>query len=140
LGVYPEVIEKTVYIRQKEVDKLALADPSELRELIKNLFGLNDFDDHIKKYLKNQINNINEEIKDLKIQIGSLLTEQNELEKEKQILEDKEEKLELKLQEIKKDKSTLMSYPSQEKLNKIKVIIENIEKHKKRFRLYRKNV
>ena len=131
LGVYPEVIEKTVYIRQKEVDKLALADPSELRELIKNLFGLNDFDNHIKKYLKNQINNINEEIKDLKIQIGSLLTEQNELEKEKQILEEKEEKLSLKLQEIKKDKSTLMSYPSQEILHKIKVIIEKIEKHKK---------
>lgn len=131
LGVYPEVIEKTVYIRQKEVDKLALADPSELRELIKNLFGLNDFDDHIKKYLKNQINNINEEIKDLKIQIGSLLTEQNELEKQKQILEEKKEKLELKLQEIKKDKNTLISYPSQEKLNKIKVIIENIEEYKK---------
>ncbi len=131
LGVYPEVIEKTVYIRQKEVDKLALADPSELRELIKNLFGLNDFDDHIKKYLKNQINNINEEIKDLKIQIGSLLTEQNELEKEKQILEEKEEKLSLKLQEIKKDKSTLMSYPSKEILQEIKVIIEKIEKHKK---------
>ena len=131
LGVYPEVIEKTVYIRQKEVDKLALADPSELRELIKNLFGLNEFDDHIKKYLKNQINNINEEIKDLKIQIGSLLTEQNELEKEKKILEEKEEKLSLKLQEIKKDKSTLMSYPSQEILHKIKVIIEKIEKHKK---------
>ena len=131
LGVYPEVIEKTVYIRQKEVDKLALADPSELRELIKNLFGLNDFDDHIKKYLKNQINSINEEIKDLKIQIGSLLTEQNELEKQKQILEEKKEKLELKLQEIKNDKNTLISYPSQEELNKIKVIIENIEKYKK---------
>ena len=131
LGVYPEVIEKTVYIRQKEVDKLALADPSELRELIKNLFGLNEFDNHIKKYLKNQINNINEEIKDLKIQIGSLLTEQNELEKEKQILEEKEEKLSLKLQEIKKDKSTLMNYPSQEILHKIKVINEKIEKHKK---------
>ena len=131
LGVYPEVIEKTVYIRQKEVDKLALADPSELRELIKNLFGLNDFDDHIKKYLKNQINSINEEIKDLKIQIGSLLTEQNELEKQKQILKEKKEKLELKLQEIKNDKNTLTSYPSQDKLNKIKVIIENIEKYKK---------
>ena len=131
LGVYPEVIEKTVYIRQKEVDKLALADPSELRELIKNLFGLNDFDDHIKKYLRNQINSINEEIKDLKIQIGSLLTEQNELEKQKQILKEKKEKLELKMEEIKNDKKTLMSYPSQEKLNKIKVIIENIEKYKK---------
>ncbi|HEY6657014.1 MAG TPA: SMC family ATPase [Nitrososphaeraceae archaeon] len=131
LGVYPEVIEKTVYIRQKEVDKLALADPSELRELIKNLFGLNDFDDHIKKYLRNQINSINEEIKDLKIQIGSLLTEQNELEKQKQILKEKKEKLELKLEEIKNDKKTLISYPSPEKLNKIKVIIENIEKYKK---------
>src|ERR671910_942042 len=116
LGVYPEVIEKTVYIRQKEVDKLALADPSELRELIKNLFGLNDFDDHIKKYLKNQINSINEEIKDLKIQIGSLLTEQNELEKQKQILKEKKEKLELKLQEIKNDKNTLISYPYKDKM------------------------
>src|SRR5215203_5831826 len=131
LGVYPEVIEKTVYIRQKEVDKLALADPSELRELIKNLFGLNDFDDHIKKYLKNQINSINEEIKDLKIQIGSLLTEQNEFEKQKQILKEKKEKLELKLQEIKNDKNALISYPSQEKLNKIKVTMENIEKSTK---------
>src|SRR5919106_917932 len=131
LGVYPEMIEKTVYIRQKEVDKLALADPSELRELIKKLFGLNDFDEHIKKNLKNQINSINEEIKDLKIQIGSLLTEQNELEKQKQILKEKKEKIELKLQEIKNDKNTLISYPSQEKLNKIKVIIENIEKYKK---------
>lgn len=131
LGVYPEVIEKTVYIRQKEVDKLALADPSELRELIKNLFGLNDFDDHIKKYLKNQINSINEEIKDLKIQIGSLLTEQNELEKQKQILKAKTEKLELKFQEIKNDKNALISYPSEEKLNKIKVSMETIEKYKK---------
>ncbi|HJU58709.1 MAG TPA: AAA family ATPase, partial [Nitrososphaeraceae archaeon] len=93
LGVYPEVIEKTVYIRQKEVDKLALADPSELRELIKKLFGLNDFDDHIKKNLRNQINSVNEDIKELKIQIGSLLTEENEVEKQKQILKEKEKKL-----------------------------------------------
>ncbi|HEY6587132.1 MAG TPA: hypothetical protein VIY98_02475, partial [Nitrososphaeraceae archaeon] len=41
------------------------------------------------------------------------------------------EKLSLKLQEIKKDKSTLMNYPSQEILHKIKVINEKIEKHKK---------
>ncbi len=131
LGVYPEVIEKTVYIRQKEVDKLALADPSELRELIKKLFGLNDFDEHIKKNLKNQVNSVNEEIKDLKIQIGSLLTEQNELEKQKQILKEKEEKLELKLEEIKNDKDNLIKFPFQEQLYEIKKYIENIEKFKK---------
>ena len=131
LGVYPEVIEKTVYIRQKEVDKLALADPSELRELIKKLFGLNDFDEHIKKNLKNQVNIVNEEIKDLKIQIGSLLTEQNELEKQKQILNEKEEKLELKLEEIKNDKDNLIKYPLPEQLYEIKKYIENIEKYKK---------
>src|SRR5918995_557874 len=131
LGVYPEVIEKTVYIRQKEVDKLALADPSELRELIKKLFGLNDFDEHIKKNLKNQVNSVNEEIKDLKIQIGSLLTEQNELEKQKQILKEKEEKLELKLEEIKNDKDNLIKFPLQEQLYEIKKYIENIEKFKK---------
>src|ERR671910_20692 len=131
LGVYPEVIEKTVYIRQKEVDKLALADPSELRELIKKLFGLNDFDEHIKKNLKNQVNSVNEEIKDLKIQIGSLLTEQNELEKQKQILKEKEEKLELKLEEIKNEKDNLIKFPLQEQLYEIKKYIENIEKYKK---------
>src|ERR671912_147157 len=117
LGVYPEVIEKTVYIRQKEVDKLALADPSELRELIKKLFGLNDFDEHIKK--------------NLKIQVGSLLSEQNELEKQKQILKEKEEKLELKLEEIKNDKDNLIKFPLQEQLYEIKKYIENIEKFKK---------
>jgi DNA repair exonuclease SbcCD ATPase subunit len=131
LGVYPEVIEKTVYIRQKEVDKLALADPSELRELIKKLFGLNDFDEHIKKNLKNQVNSVNEEVKDLKIQIGSLLTEQNELEKQKQILKEKEEKLELKLEEIKNEKDNLIKFPLQEQLYEIKKYIENIEKYKK---------
>ncbi len=131
LGVYPEVIEKTVYIRQKEVDKLALANPSELRELIKKLFGLNDFDEHIKKNLKNQVNSVNEEIKDLKIQIGSLLTEQNELEKQKQILREKEEKLELKLEEIKNDKDSLIKFPLQEQLDDIKKYSENIEKDKK---------
>ncbi|HET9808034.1 MAG TPA: SMC family ATPase [Nitrososphaeraceae archaeon] len=131
LGVYPEVIEKTIYIRQKEVDKLALADPSELRELIKKLFGLNDFDEHIKKNLKNQVNSVNEEIKDLKIQIGSLLTEQNELEKQKQILKEKEEKLELKLEEIKNDKDSLIKFPLQEQLDDIKKYSENIEKDKK---------
>src|SRR5215211_4722775 len=96
LGVYPEVIEKTVYIRQKEVDKLALADPSELRELIKKLFGLNDFDEHIKKNLKKQ-----------------------------------EEKLELKLEEIKNEKDNLIKFPLQEQLYEIKKYIENIEKYKK---------
>jgi len=131
LGVYPEVIEKTVYIRQKEVDKLSLADPSELRELVKKLFGLDDFDEHIKKNLKNQINTINEEIKDLKIQIGSLLTEQNELDKQKEILKVKEEKLEVKLEEIKNDKSNLVKFPTKEQLYEIKKYIENIEKYKK---------
>jgi DNA repair exonuclease SbcCD ATPase subunit len=131
LGVYPEVIEKTVYIRQKEVDKLALADPSELRELIKKLFGLNEFDNHIKKNLKNQINNINEEITNLKIQIGTLLTEQNELEKQKQILKEKEEKSELKLKEIKNDKDSLIKFPLQEQLNDLKKYIENIKKYEK---------
>src|ERR687898_783122 len=148
LGVYPEVIEKTVYIRQKEVDKLALADPSELRELIKNLFGLNDFDDHIKKYLKNQINSINEEIKDLKVQIGSLLTEQNELEKQKQILKEKKEKLELKLQEIKnfQDKIFLLNskilnlskeleeYPPKDSIRKASDILKGIDNDEKQIR------
>ena len=40
LGVGADVVERTVYIRQKDVDRLALADPTQLRELITTLFGL----------------------------------------------------------------------------------------------------
>jgi DNA repair exonuclease SbcCD ATPase subunit len=43
LGVSADIIEKTVYVRQKDVDRLALADPRELRELIMTLFGLDEF-------------------------------------------------------------------------------------------------
>ncbi|HET7390152.1 MAG TPA: AAA family ATPase [Nitrososphaeraceae archaeon] len=44
LGVSADIIERTVYIRQKDVDRLALADPRELRELIMILFGLDEFE------------------------------------------------------------------------------------------------
>lgn len=52
LGVSADIIEKTVYVRQKDVDRLALADPRELRELIMTLFGLDEFE-RVKRDLAN---------------------------------------------------------------------------------------
>lgn len=128
LGIYPESIEKTVYIRQKEVDKLALADPIELRELIKSLFGLEEFDDNIKVFLRNKTNKLNQEIKELNLQLGSLITEKTEQEKQNRLLEDKEKKLYIEQEELLNDRVLLNTYPDKEILINIKNNIEVINK------------
>jgi DNA repair exonuclease SbcCD ATPase subunit len=120
LGIYPEAIEKTIYIRQKEVDKLALADPSELRDLIKNLFGLEEFDFKIKNYLRKKVNGLNQDINNLNTQIGNLMTERIELDKQNNILKDKEEKLSLEQKELLHDENVLATYPKKELLLDIK--------------------
>jgi DNA repair exonuclease SbcCD ATPase subunit len=129
LGIYPESIEKTVYIRQKEVDKLALADPSELRELIKNLFGLEEFDDNIKDYLRKKASKLNEDIKDLNLQLGNLITEKTEQDKQNKLLKDKEEKLHKKQMELVNDQNLLNTYPEKEMLLEIKNNIEIANKN-----------
>ncbi|MDR4512037.1 MAG: SMC family ATPase [Nitrososphaeraceae archaeon] len=128
LGIYPESIEKTVYIRQKEVDKLALADPIELRELIKSLFGLEEFDDNIKVFLRNKTNKLNQEIKELNLQLGSLITEKTEQEKQNRLLEDKEKKLYIEQEELLNDRVLLNTYPDKDILMNIKNNIEVINK------------
>ncbi|MDX1371574.1 MAG: AAA family ATPase, partial [Nitrososphaeraceae archaeon] len=130
LGIYPESIEKTVYIRQKEVDKLALADPIELRELIKSLFGLEEFDDSIKDYLRKKTSKLNGDIKELNLQLGNLITEKNEQEKQNKLLEDKEKKLYIKQEELLNDRVLLNTYPDKEILMNIKKNIEIIDKSK----------
>ncbi|MGE5705370.1 MAG: AAA family ATPase [Nitrososphaerales archaeon] len=129
LGIYPESIEKTIYIRQKEVDKLALADPSELRDLIKNLFGLEEFDFKIKNYLRKKVNKLNQDINNLNTQIGNLMIERNELEKQNNISKDKQEKLLLKQKELLHDENVLATYPKKELLLEIKKNIEIINKN-----------
>ena len=129
LGIYPESIEKTIYIRQKEVDKLALADPSELRDLIKNLFGLEEFDFKIKNYLRKKVNKLNQDINNLNTQIGNLMIERIELDKQNNILKDKEEKLSIEQKELLHDENVLATYPKKELLLEIKKNIETINKN-----------
>lgn len=129
LGIYPEAIEKTIYIRQKEVDKLALADPSELRDLIKNLFGLEEFDFKIKNYLRKKVNKLNQDINNLNTQIGNLMIERIELDKQNNILKDKEEKLSIEQKELLHDENVLATYPKKELLLEIKKNIETINKN-----------
>ena len=82
LGLSDEDILKTVYVKQKEVDSLATAEPAKLRTLVTSLFGLGEFD-NITKRLKDRIININESINNLSRDVGRLDIEQNELGKQK---------------------------------------------------------
>ncbi len=119
IGIDPEVIEKTVYIRQKEVDMLSLADPGELRDLLKDLFNLNEFDDNIKEHLKAEVSNLHEDIKELKVKLGHLVSERSELIRNENLLKDKKRLLKIKQDEISCLKKELSKYPSF-------ILIENI--------------
>jgi DNA repair exonuclease SbcCD ATPase subunit len=86
LGVSASIIEKTVYVRQKDVDRLALADPVELRRLITTLFGLDEFD-RVKNDLSKLSTDLQESISLLKGEVGILAIEKAELIKRENELE-----------------------------------------------------
>lgn len=117
LGVSADVIESTVYVRQKDVDRLALADPRELRELIMILFGLDEFE-RVKKDLANMSCNLQDSLNILKEQVGGLNSEKKELAKERRQLEEKEEVLNEVHADLKMNKYELSKLPSEDILIK----------------------
>ncbi|NOJ28685.1 MAG: hypothetical protein DA328_00780 [Nitrososphaeraceae archaeon] len=127
VGINFNIIEKTIYIRQKEVDMLALADPGELRDLLKDLFNLNEFDDNIKEHLHDEIGNLNEKIKELKVKLGNLVTERNELVQNQDFLKDKKHLLKVRQNEIDQLRTNLLRYPSHEQVKKITNHIKKLE-------------
>jgi DNA repair exonuclease SbcCD ATPase subunit len=78
LGISPDIIEKTVYVRQKEVDELSRADAIELRALIANFFDLDEFN-RVKDELSDRSTNLQSSISTLRESIGHLTLEKNEL-------------------------------------------------------------
>lgn len=128
IGINFNIIEKTIYIRQKEVDMLALADPGELRDLLKDLFNLNEFDDNIKEHLHDEIGDLNEKIKELKVKLGNLVTERNELVQNQDFLRDKKHLLKVRQDEIDQLRTNLLRYPSHEHVKKITNHIKKLEK------------
>ncbi len=113
LGITHEGIEKTVYVRQKEVDKLALSDPKELRDLVTSLFGLDEFN-HVKANLVQRANNIQASIDELRLEVGGLSTEKKELEQKKREFESNRSDLKNKELELEKDKGEFSMFPSEE--------------------------
>ena len=84
LGLNAELIEKTLCIKQKEVDKLAVAEPIQLRELISSLFGLEEFD-RIKANLESKQKNVKQSIDQLNKDVSILSQQKIELQNERTI-------------------------------------------------------
>jgi DNA repair exonuclease SbcCD ATPase subunit len=119
LGVSADIIEKTVYVRQKDVDRLALADPRELRELIMTLFGLDEFE-RVKRDLANMSCELQDAIDILKEEVGGLNAEKKELVRRRSELEKKEKEFNEVDADLKTNKDELSGLPSVDILNKIK--------------------
>jgi len=115
LGITAENIEKTVYVRQKEVDKLALADPKELRELVTGLFGLDEFD-RVKENLSSRSSNLQIKIGELQREVGAIPTEKRELTKNETTLNTKKDEIDKKTKEILIMKEELETLPSESQL------------------------
>lgn len=119
LGVSADIIEKTVYVRQKDVDRLALADPRELRELIMTLFGLDEFE-RVKRDLANMSCELQDAIDILKEEVGGLNAEKKEFVGRRSELEKKEKEFNEVDADLKTNKDELSRLPSEDILNKIK--------------------
>ena len=119
LGVSASIIEKTVYVRQKDVDRLALADPVELRRLITTLFGLDEFD-RVKNDLSKLSTDLQDSISLLKEEIGILAIEKAELIKRENELEVKEKECSESESDLNKTLERLSNLPSEDILRRIK--------------------
>lgn len=119
LGVSASIIEKTVYIRQKDVDRLALADPVELRRLITTLFGLDEFD-RVKNDLSKLSTDLQDSINILKGEVGVLAIEKTELVKRENELRVNEKECIESESDLNKTLESLSKLPSEDILKRIK--------------------
>jgi DNA repair exonuclease SbcCD ATPase subunit len=119
LGVNASIIEKTVYVRQKDVDRLALADPVELRRLITTLFGLDEFD-RVKNDLSKLSIDLQDSINLLKGEVGVLAIEKAELIKRENELGVKQKECIESESDLNKTLKSLSNLPSEDILKRIK--------------------
>lgn len=127
IGITAENMEKTIYVRQKDVDRLAKAEPKELRELITSLFGLDEFD-RIKKKLGDHASDLMGLISNLNKSVGNLETEQKELQKENEKAKREGGVLEKLKDELKKTEQEYSRLPEEKLLKSIKKAEEVITK------------
>jgi exonuclease SbcC len=127
LGIsYQEALE-TLFVRQGEVDKLAVATPGELRDLVRDLFGLERLE-QITEVLREKAKELDEEIRSLEKQLAVLPEKQRQkksLKKELKELKARFSKLSKLINELEKE---LKKTPPTQTLNKLKDLDSKIQK------------
>ena len=126
LGMTSDIIEKTVYVRQKDVDRLSRADSVELRSLVSTFFDLDEFD-RIKDNLQDRSTRLQESISGLKESVAAmniLNKNLNEKEQEMKICRSRILERERELREM---NSQLSNIPSEDDLTRIRDVESEID-------------
>lgn len=140
LGINAESIIKTIYVRQKEVDKLALAEPTDLRLFIMNLFGLDEQFEIIKKRTTDRIELLKKSIYNLSCKVAFINSLDTQIKKSEQDIEDLQ--FNNKNQKIERNKyeKELQGIPSQDTLKNLQSHYDNKLKIQQDINLLQKDI
>jgi DNA repair exonuclease SbcCD ATPase subunit len=125
LGINVDSINRTIYVRQKEVDSLALANSTQMRTYLVDLFGLDLEFERIKKKFKIRIDKVETSVNELSIEISKISTLQTELENREIELEGEKKEINRIEQERKINKENLSILPKEEILVNFNLYYQN---------------
>lgn len=126
LGMTSDIIEKTVYVRQKDVDRLSRADSIELRSLISTFFDLDEFD-RIKDNLQDRSSRLQDSISGLKESVAAMNVLNKDLNEKEREMEICRSKILEREQELKGMITQLSNIPSKGDLTRIRDVESEIE-------------
>lgn len=126
LGMTSDIIEKTVYVRQKDVDRLSRADSVELRSLISTFFDLDEFD-RIKDNLQDKSARLQGSISGLKESVAAMNILNKDLNEKEHELKICSSKIWERERELKEMNTQLYNIPSEEDLTRIRDVESEID-------------
>jgi DNA repair exonuclease SbcCD ATPase subunit len=133
LSITPENMSNTVFIRQKEVDTLATAEPTYLREMITKLFGLDEFET-VKDRLSGRSIGLQGQIDDLGPKVGRLDSEREELGNRITEKNTKKGQLNVLSDEVGREKTTLDGLPNEQLLDDLETNQDEIHDTEEKIR------
>lgn len=126
LGMTSDIIEKTVYVRQKEVDRLSRADSVELRSMIATFFDLDEFD-RIKDNLQDQSSSLQYSISSLRESVGAMNIRKKDLDEKEHEMRICRSKIASREQELSDRIRELSNIPSEDVLTRIMDVENKID-------------
>jgi exonuclease SbcC len=126
LGMTSDIIEKTVYVRQKDVDRLSRADSVELRSLISTFFDLDEFD-RIKDNLQDKSVRLQDSISGLKESVAAMNIVNKDLNERERELKICQSKILERERELKEMNTQLSNIPSENDLTRIRDVESEID-------------